>query len=141
MVLLILGQRSRTRFILMPTQGEGRPCPTELTQHKTCPMTPCYSWVLSNWSACKLEVGHIVTFKAMFLSLSKVLVCSHLQGDGTHCTAPGPGAVYFYATESMEKRTKWLNFIQSDLARKINAHRYQLFVISWIRGLSIFLAS
>ncbi|KAB0364397.1 hypothetical protein FD754_008553, partial [Muntiacus muntjak] len=52
-----VSQRSRTRFILMPTQGEGRPCPTELTQHKTCPMTPCYSWVLSNWSACKLEGG------------------------------------------------------------------------------------
>ncbi|XP_070435726.1 thrombospondin type-1 domain-containing protein 7B isoform X1 [Equus przewalskii] len=51
------GQMSRTRFVIMPTQGEGRPCPTELTQQKTCPVTPCYSWVLSNWSACKLEGG------------------------------------------------------------------------------------
>ncbi|KAL4840736.1 hypothetical protein H8958_008421 [Nasalis larvatus] len=48
---------SRTRFIIMPTQGEGRPCPTELTQQRTCPVTPCYSWVLGNWSACKLEGG------------------------------------------------------------------------------------
>ncbi|KAI5186224.1 Thrombospondin Type-1 Domain-Containing Protein 7B [Manis pentadactyla] len=51
------GLMSRTRFIIMPTQGEGRPCPTELTQQKTCPVTPCYSWVLGNWSACKLEGG------------------------------------------------------------------------------------
>ncbi|XP_045154839.1 thrombospondin type-1 domain-containing protein 7B [Echinops telfairi] len=51
------GQMSRTRFIIMPTQGEGRPCPTELTQQKACPATPCYSWVLGNWSACKLEGG------------------------------------------------------------------------------------
>ncbi|XP_054555669.1 thrombospondin type-1 domain-containing protein 7B isoform X1 [Talpa occidentalis] len=51
------GRMSRTRFIIMPTQGEGRPCPTELTQQKTCPVTPCYSWVLGNWSACKLEGG------------------------------------------------------------------------------------
>ncbi|XP_071072572.1 thrombospondin type-1 domain-containing protein 7B isoform X2 [Dasypus novemcinctus] len=51
------GQMRRTRFIIMPTQGEGRPCPTELTQQKMCPVTPCYSWVLSNWSACKLEGG------------------------------------------------------------------------------------
>ncbi|XP_045874178.1 thrombospondin type-1 domain-containing protein 7B [Meles meles] len=51
------GQMSRARFIIMPTQGEGRPCPTELTQQKTCPVKPCYSWVLGNWSACKLEGG------------------------------------------------------------------------------------
>ncbi|XP_012505956.1 PREDICTED: thrombospondin type-1 domain-containing protein 7B [Propithecus coquereli] len=51
------GRMSRTRFIIMPTQGEGRPCPTELNQQKTCPVTPCYSWVLGNWSACKLEGG------------------------------------------------------------------------------------
>uniref|UniRef100_A0A8C9GFR8 Thrombospondin type-1 domain-containing protein 7B n=1 Tax=Piliocolobus tephrosceles TaxID=591936 RepID=A0A8C9GFR8_9PRIM len=51
------GRMNRTRFIIMPTQGEGRPCPTELTQQKTCPVTPCYSWVLGNWSACKLEGG------------------------------------------------------------------------------------
>ncbi|VCX31474.1 unnamed protein product, partial [Gulo gulo] len=51
------GQMSRARFIIMPTRGEGRPCPTELTQQKTCPVTPCYSWVLGNWSACKLEGG------------------------------------------------------------------------------------
>ncbi|XP_021054219.1 thrombospondin type-1 domain-containing protein 7B [Mus pahari] len=51
------GRMSRTRFIIMPTQGEGRQCPTELTQQKPCPVTPCYSWVLGNWSACKLEGG------------------------------------------------------------------------------------
>ncbi|XP_028628963.1 thrombospondin type-1 domain-containing protein 7B [Grammomys surdaster] len=51
------GRMSRTRFIIMPTQGEGRRCPTELTQQKPCPVTPCYSWVLGNWSACKLEGG------------------------------------------------------------------------------------
>ncbi|XP_028003996.2 thrombospondin type-1 domain-containing protein 7B [Eptesicus fuscus] len=51
------GRMSRTRFIMLPTQGEGRPCSPELAQQKACPVTPCYSWVLSNWSACKLEGG------------------------------------------------------------------------------------
>ncbi|XP_069894326.1 thrombospondin type-1 domain-containing protein 7B [Dipodomys merriami] len=51
------GRMTRTRFIIMPTQGEGRPCPTELIQQKTCPVTPCYRWVLGNWSTCNLEGG------------------------------------------------------------------------------------
>ncbi|XP_074071171.1 thrombospondin type-1 domain-containing protein 7B [Macrotis lagotis] len=51
------GRMSRTRFIIMPAQGEGRPCPMELTQQKNCPVKPCYSWVMGDWSACKLEGG------------------------------------------------------------------------------------
>lgn len=101
--LIFLGLMSRTRFIIMPTQGEGRPCPTELTQQKTCPVTPCYSWVLGNWSACKLEVGHVMTLGEMLLSVSKAPVCSLLGIERTHFTHQECGTMYFYAMEDMEK--------------------------------------
>ena len=110
----------RTRFIIMPTQGDGRPCPTELTQQKTCPVTPCYSWVLSNWSACKLEVGHGMTEKCFSVCPKHLSSQTYvLMEQISQCQ--GPGTVYFYVMENMEKRTKWLNLIQSDIARKINS--------------------
>lgn len=86
-ILIILGRISRTRFIMMPTQGEGRPCPTELTQQKTCPVTPCYSWVLGNWSACKLEVG-CVTLRNAFQYIQSIYL-ANLCADGINFTAAG----------------------------------------------------
>lgn len=52
-----LGQRLRTRSILLQAQGEGRPCPAELTQYKNCAVKPCYSWALGEWSPCRMEVS------------------------------------------------------------------------------------
>uniref|UniRef100_A0A672IN85 Thrombospondin, type I, domain containing 7Ba n=1 Tax=Salarias fasciatus TaxID=181472 RepID=A0A672IN85_SALFA len=33
----------------------GRPCPSQLTQIKLCPIRPCYMWLLSDWSPCTIE--------------------------------------------------------------------------------------
>uniref|UniRef100_A0A803TL68 Thrombospondin type-1 domain-containing protein 7A n=1 Tax=Anolis carolinensis TaxID=28377 RepID=A0A803TL68_ANOCA len=51
------GQMLRTRSVIMPAQGEGRPCPDELTLFRSCVIKPCYSWVLGEWSPCKVEGG------------------------------------------------------------------------------------
>uniref|UniRef100_A0A674ML26 Thrombospondin type-1 domain-containing protein 7A n=1 Tax=Takifugu rubripes TaxID=31033 RepID=A0A674ML26_TAKRU len=46
---------TRTRRILQEAHEEGRPCPSQLTQTKPCPIRPCYRWLLSDWSPCTLE--------------------------------------------------------------------------------------
>uniref|UniRef100_H3D083 Thrombospondin type-1 domain-containing protein 7A n=1 Tax=Tetraodon nigroviridis TaxID=99883 RepID=H3D083_TETNG len=46
---------SRTRRILQEAHEEGRPCPSQLTQTKPCPIRPCYRWLISDWSPCILE--------------------------------------------------------------------------------------
>lgn len=50
------GQSVRTRRILQEAHEEGRPCPNQLTQTKPCPIRPCYTWLLSDWSPCTVEV-------------------------------------------------------------------------------------
>lgn len=105
--IVILGRMSRTRFIMMPTQGEGRPCPTELTQQKTCPVTPCYSWVLGNWSACKLEVGHVMTFREMLLNMARAFVWSNLCADGINFTAAGAWNNVFLCNGEHGKVQSW----------------------------------
>ncbi|KAF7241955.1 Thrombospondin type-1 domain-containing protein 7B [Varanus komodoensis] len=52
----LAGQMLRTRSVIMQAQGEGRPCPAELTQYRSCVVKPCYSWLLGEWSPCKVEV-------------------------------------------------------------------------------------
>ncbi len=60
MKLLLLsssaGQSVRTRRILQEAHEEGRPCPNQLIQTKPCPIRPCYTWLLSDWSPCTVEV-------------------------------------------------------------------------------------
>ncbi|KAM4697904.1 thrombospondin type-1 domain-containing protein 7B [Rhinophrynus dorsalis] len=51
------GQMVRSRHIIMQAQGEGRPCPTQLKQYKSCPIYPCYVWSYGEWSKCKVESG------------------------------------------------------------------------------------
>lgn len=51
------GQSVRSRRILHEAHEEGRPCPLQLTQTKPCPIRPCYTWLLSDWSPCTVEVG------------------------------------------------------------------------------------
>lgn len=55
------GQSVRTRRILQEAHDEGRPCPGPLTQTKPCPIRPCYTWLLSNWSSCTVEVKFIMS--------------------------------------------------------------------------------
>ncbi|KFR14036.1 Thrombospondin type-1 domain-containing protein 7B, partial [Opisthocomus hoazin] len=47
------GQMVRGRSVLLQAAGEGRPCPEQLTQHRSCPVKPCYSWLLGPWSPCR----------------------------------------------------------------------------------------
>uniref|UniRef100_A0A671XNQ9 Thrombospondin type-1 domain-containing protein 7A n=1 Tax=Sparus aurata TaxID=8175 RepID=A0A671XNQ9_SPAAU len=50
------GHSARTRRVLQEAHEEGRPCPNQLTQTKPCPVRPCYTWLLSDWSPCTVEV-------------------------------------------------------------------------------------
>ncbi|KAF0026331.1 hypothetical protein F2P81_021068 [Scophthalmus maximus] len=45
----------RTRRTLQEAHEEGRPCPSQLTQTRPCPIRPCYIWLLSDWSQCTVE--------------------------------------------------------------------------------------
>ncbi|XP_023806239.1 thrombospondin type-1 domain-containing protein 7B isoform X2 [Oryzias latipes] len=49
------GQLVRNRRILQESHQEGRLCPSQLNQTKSCPVKPCYDWLLSDWSACIVE--------------------------------------------------------------------------------------
>lgn len=62
----------RSRRILQDAHDEGRPCPSQLTQTKPCPIRPCYTWVLSEWSSCTVEVRTLLLgffFLSTFLYL------------------------------------------------------------------------
>uniref|UniRef100_A0A8C5TQ57 Thrombospondin type-1 domain-containing protein 7A n=1 Tax=Malurus cyaneus samueli TaxID=2593467 RepID=A0A8C5TQ57_9PASS len=52
------GQMVRGRSVLLRAAGEGRRCPEQLTQHRSCPVKPCYSWLLGPWSPCTVQGGH-----------------------------------------------------------------------------------
>ncbi|XP_041940176.1 thrombospondin type-1 domain-containing protein 7B isoform X1 [Alosa sapidissima] len=49
------GQMVRARSVLQPAHEEGRPCPSQLSQTKPCPIRPCYTWHLGEWSPCRVE--------------------------------------------------------------------------------------
>uniref|UniRef100_A0A8C9U5U9 Thrombospondin type-1 domain-containing protein 7A n=1 Tax=Scleropages formosus TaxID=113540 RepID=A0A8C9U5U9_SCLFO len=49
------GQMVRSRSVIQPAHEQGRPCPSQLSQTKPCPIRPCYSWLLSEWSSCRTE--------------------------------------------------------------------------------------
>uniref|UniRef100_A0A8C2UC31 Thrombospondin type-1 domain-containing protein 7A n=1 Tax=Coturnix japonica TaxID=93934 RepID=A0A8C2UC31_COTJA len=51
------GQMVRGRTVLLKATAEGRPCPAQLSQHRSCPVKPCYSWHLGPWSPCRLQGG------------------------------------------------------------------------------------
>ncbi|TRY94421.1 hypothetical protein DNTS_011348, partial [Danionella cerebrum] len=45
----------RRRSVIQASQGDGRPCSSQLEQWKPCPVKPCYSWKYSAWSTCRSE--------------------------------------------------------------------------------------
>ncbi|XP_064167589.1 thrombospondin type-1 domain-containing protein 7B isoform X1 [Anguilla rostrata] len=49
------GHMLRSRRVLQQAREEGRPCPSQLSQIKPCPIRPCYRWVLGEWSPCHVE--------------------------------------------------------------------------------------
>ncbi|NWS68862.1 THS7B protein, partial [Crotophaga sulcirostris] len=52
------GQMVRGRSVVLRAAGGGRPCPEQLTQHRSCPVRPCYTWLLGPWSPCTVQGGH-----------------------------------------------------------------------------------
>uniref|UniRef100_A0A8C9T5G6 Thrombospondin type-1 domain-containing protein 7A n=1 Tax=Scleropages formosus TaxID=113540 RepID=A0A8C9T5G6_SCLFO len=51
----LAGKMWRRRSVTQASQGDGRPCPTQMEQWKPCPARPCYRWRYSSWSECKAE--------------------------------------------------------------------------------------
>ncbi|XP_052004347.1 thrombospondin type-1 domain-containing protein 7B-like [Xyrauchen texanus] len=49
------GVMTRSRSVLQQAHEEGRPCASQLFQTKPCPISPCYTWLLSGWSPCRVE--------------------------------------------------------------------------------------
>ncbi|XP_061918683.1 thrombospondin, type I, domain containing 7Ab [Entelurus aequoreus] len=55
------GKMWRQRSVVQASQGDGRPCPSQMEQWKPCPVRPCYRWQYSSWSECRVETvvcGH-----------------------------------------------------------------------------------
>uniref|UniRef100_A0A8C9SRK1 Thrombospondin type-1 domain-containing protein 7A n=1 Tax=Scleropages formosus TaxID=113540 RepID=A0A8C9SRK1_SCLFO len=49
------GQMMRSRSVMQQAHEEGRPCPSQLSQFKPCPIRPCYKWILGPWSLCRVQ--------------------------------------------------------------------------------------
>ncbi|XP_036395010.1 thrombospondin type-1 domain-containing protein 7A isoform X1 [Megalops cyprinoides] len=50
-----IGKMWRRRAVVQASQGDGRPCPSQMEQWKPCPVRPCYRWQYSQWSECTVE--------------------------------------------------------------------------------------
>ncbi|KAM9461440.1 thrombospondin type-1 domain-containing protein 7B [Clarias gariepinus] len=48
-------QMTRSRLVLHQAGEGGRPCPSQLSQTKPCPIRPCYSWMVGDWNTCRVE--------------------------------------------------------------------------------------
>uniref|UniRef100_A0A3B4C5M3 Thrombospondin type-1 domain-containing protein 7A n=1 Tax=Pygocentrus nattereri TaxID=42514 RepID=A0A3B4C5M3_PYGNA len=111
------GKLWRRRTVIQASQGDGRPCPSQLEQWKPCPVKPCYSWRYSAWSPCKAEgarCGEGLRFRNVSCFVSDGsgkeegnLVDEELCGDleqtvegdkqitlEESCTVPCPGECY-----------------------------------------------
>ncbi|XP_016097128.1 thrombospondin type-1 domain-containing protein 7B-like [Sinocyclocheilus grahami] len=51
----VAGVMIRSRSMLQQAHEEGRPCASQLSLTKPCPISPCYTWLLSDWSPCTVE--------------------------------------------------------------------------------------
>ncbi|XP_053570076.1 thrombospondin type-1 domain-containing protein 7A [Bombina bombina] len=51
----LAGRMVRKRSAIQPSQGDGRPCPSQMEQSKPCPVKPCYRWQYGRWSVCEVE--------------------------------------------------------------------------------------
>uniref|UniRef100_A0A8C1X0D4 Thrombospondin type-1 domain-containing protein 7A n=1 Tax=Cyprinus carpio TaxID=7962 RepID=A0A8C1X0D4_CYPCA len=49
------GKMWRRRTVVEASQGDGRPCPSQMEQWKPCPVRPCYRWQYGPWSECRVE--------------------------------------------------------------------------------------
>lgn len=78
------GQSVRTRRILQEAHDEGRPCPNQLTQTKPCPIRPCYTWLLSDWFPCTVEVWPALWMLDWRVQFSTSMWCYHVLTKSTH---------------------------------------------------------
>nr|XP_043890586.1 thrombospondin type-1 domain-containing protein 7A-like isoform X7 [Solea senegalensis] len=111
------GKMWRQRSVVQASQGDGRPCPSQMEQWKPCPVRPCYRWQYSAWSECRVEsvvCGHGLRYRNLscFVSdgsgvdeggLVDEELCTSLElaVDGDKqitlqeaCTLPCPGECY-----------------------------------------------
>ncbi|AWP15681.1 putative thrombospondin type-1 domain-containing protein 7A-like [Scophthalmus maximus] len=114
------GKMWRRRSVVQASQGDGRPCPSQMEQWKPCPVRPCYRWRYSAWSECRVEsvvCGHGMRYRNLSCfvsdgsidgkvgdgSLVDEELCSSLElaVDGDKqirlkeaCTLPCPGECY-----------------------------------------------
>ncbi|XP_056145668.1 thrombospondin type-1 domain-containing protein 7B [Lampris incognitus] len=79
------GQTMRSRRILQQAHELGRPCPAQLTQTKPCPIQPCYTWLLSDWSPCTVEGAECGEGLRR-----RNLTCMVHRGDWPDSTTPKP---------------------------------------------------
>ncbi|XP_068101989.1 thrombospondin type-1 domain-containing protein 7B [Hyperolius riggenbachi] len=107
------GQQARSRNIIIQAEGEGRPCPAELIQYRSCLVSPCYAWRMGEWSACKVENGQCgegvksrnltcVVHDGSASGAEKLVepkFCSQLPGEDSSlsmpCYVPCPGDCHF----------------------------------------------
>ncbi|CAL1528375.1 unnamed protein product, partial [Lymnaea stagnalis] len=54
-----LGFTTRKRTVLQSPMGNGRKCPEKLDQSKSCFLTGCFRWYVSEWSRCSAEVSEV----------------------------------------------------------------------------------
>ncbi|XP_043922684.1 thrombospondin type-1 domain-containing protein 7A isoform X2 [Protopterus annectens] len=113
----LTGRMWRHRKIIQSSQGDGRPCPSQMEQSKPCTIRPCYKWQYDQWSSCKVEdaqCGQGVRFRNITCMVfdgsqedeGKVVeeeLCGDLEPsvDGDKqilleedCTVPCPGDCY-----------------------------------------------
>ncbi|XP_046895248.1 thrombospondin type-1 domain-containing protein 7A [Hypomesus transpacificus] len=111
------GRMWRRRIVVQASQGDGRPCPTQMEHWKPCPVRPCYRWEYSPWSECRVEdvvCGDGLRFRNLTCYVSDAVsqgegslvdeeLCSGLElavnGDTEitlkeACTLPCPGECY-----------------------------------------------
>ncbi|MFT7818109.1 thrombospondin type-1 domain-containing protein 7B-like [Arapaima gigas] len=79
------GQMVRSRSVIQPAHEQGRPCPSQLSQTKPCPIRPCYSWLLSEWSSCRVEGADCGEGRR-----ERNLTCVVHGGDSPDLTAAAP---------------------------------------------------
>ncbi|XP_076880732.1 thrombospondin type-1 domain-containing protein 7B [Brachyhypopomus gauderio] len=54
----VQSKMTHSRMVLQQAAEGGRPCPSQLSQARACPIRPCFSWALGEWSSCIVEGAH-----------------------------------------------------------------------------------